>query len=77
MASSWDHGQPTADVQRDVSAGSVALREILDTSGLTLPVGIARPVSALSGFALVLAGLLVYDGLAKREAVSRRPGGFP
>jgi hypothetical protein len=42
----------------------------------SLLIGIARPLPALAGFALVLAGLPVYEILAKRGTVSRRPGGF-
>lgn len=50
---------------------------VLLVLAVVLFVGIARPVPALSGFALVLAGMPVYDVLAKRGAVGRRRGGPP
>lgn len=40
-------------------------------------IAVARPLPALSGFAIVLAGLPVYGALAGRGAVGRQPGGCP
>jgi APA family basic amino acid/polyamine antiporter len=40
-------------------------------------IAVARPVAALSGFALVLAGLPVHAALARSGAVGPRPGGSP
>jgi APA family basic amino acid/polyamine antiporter len=40
-------------------------------------IAVARPVAALSGFALVLAGLPVHAALARSGTVGRRQGGSP
>lgn len=50
---------------------------VLLVAAVVLLVSVARPIPALSGFALVLAGLPVYELLAKRGAVGGRPGGIP
>lgn len=70
------HGRSASEFRSPGYPVTPALFVLLVVAVVVL-VAIARPVPALSGFALVLAGLPVYGGLARRGAVRRRPGGLP
>jgi APA family basic amino acid/polyamine antiporter len=70
------HGRSASEFRSTGYPVTPALFVLLVVAVVVL-VAIARPVPALSGFALVLAGLPVYGGLARRGAVRRRPGGLP
>lgn len=50
---------------------------LLFVGAVVVLIGFARPLPALSGFAIVLAGLPVYGALIGRGAVGRHPGGCP